>query len=325
MITSSPPSRGLFCWPQSACYAGGMTSIPQTSPILEQLRWLQAFGAKLNPFEDQFYLEFDGNDEDDMRSYRQAWMKERDEFVRLTGGSRRLAPGSLDDWAKRNVQALMATTTLEEQAEVAVWAAGTYQYTLLEQMLSRRPELHRTPDAQGDTPLHAACAAQNDRALSWLLGKDKHFDQPLRDAQGRLPLARLFCPYQRWGKERFYPRGGEGSARECLRVIHTQAPVLLEMDLGQGNTLLHLAADTKWPRNVCKDLVGFGLKWNTPNEQGQTPADVLAKHPAFQPDNTSNPRNHRFVQEALAASREPVRSAGVGEFLPRLLKRLKLR
>ena len=91
------------------------------------------------------------------------------------------------------------------------------------------------------------------------------------------------------------------------------APHLLEQRLEGGNTLLHIAAGTQRPRQICQDLVGYGLAWNQTNAAGFTPADVLEHNQHYQPrpDHPKDQREARFVTESLEAGRLPLPKPGL--------------
>lgn len=285
-----------------------------TSPVLEQLQFLQAFAQRVNPFSD-LKLEHVFTPEDVQARHQriEEWKRDKERFEKLTGHAR-FRPGALNQWSQENAREITRQLTEPEQAELAVWAAGNYQTRLLEVLLKTNPELHGHTDSQGDTPFHAACWAQNNDGIRWLLTHDHPTPTRARkDAHGRTPLECLLLSRQPEHPRRWPRRYQEGNVRECLRTVFEVAPHLLEQRLKGGNTLLHIAAGSRRPRLVCQDLVEYGLTWNQPNTSGFTPGDVLEVNRHYQPDpaHPKQERDARFVAESLEAGRQPLPKLGL--------------
>ena len=304
------------------CYTDAMIPLNSSSRPTVVFAQLQAFSSLLNPYEDAFLAAFDGNDDEEL-AYKQDWNARRAHFRTHTGHGR-WGVGSLDAWARQWAPALLEAWTPEEQTQAAVWAAGSYQQELLEALVGAQPMLHRSTDANGDTPLHAACGAQNERAIRWLLEHAPRASAPATDNQGRWASERLFLRGANAGPWR--PKHGGGDLRLSLAAVFELAPDLVTGSLPAGDTLLHRAAGWPWPRPPCQDLVTFGLTWNRPNAQGQTAADVLAQHPTFRPsaEHSKTRRDARFVAEAVAAGQEPWQPpSALGNFFNRALRRIR--
>ena len=129
-----------------------------TDRLLSTFSRLRDFIESKSPFYEPHGLDL-ALDEDAYRAYRAHWLTEREFFKAHTGHSN-ASWNCLAIWVKQNELELVRLPQATRSA-LAVWAAGTYQDSLVDVLLSHDPVLVRLADEHGDLPLHAAAASQS--------------------------------------------------------------------------------------------------------------------------------------------------------------------
>ncbi len=275
-----------------------------TSPLFQTFERLRGFFDQKNPFQEHHLLNLEMAP-DAFAAYKTQWLEEKAFFAAQTGHNY----PSLDcmsGWATRNATALFALPR-NEQVDLAVWAAGTYQPGMLKLLLRHDPSLAKTRDHGGDTVLHAAAASQDPYLLLDLLPRDPGAVRTLTDQQGMTPVQRLILA--RKNDPRWPARFGLADHNSCIRIMGDACPPALREPFNDGSTALHLAAGLQYPMGPCKAIVAAGGQWNRPDNAGRTPAQALAENQGFQPKldgkSQGQRREARWRQEALAAGDVP--------------------
>ncbi|XP_059490166.1 ankyrin repeat domain-containing protein 49-like [Neocloeon triangulifer] len=136
-----------------------------------------------------------------------------------------------------------------------LWAAQAGEMQIAEELLQKNPELIRTQDSDGYTPLHRACYSNKVEMVDFLLSKGAPIDLPTTD--GWLPLHSA-C---KWGNHRC-----------AIKLLMHGAPI--NAASGSGQTALHIAASCRSDKKCLKLLLSWpGLDPDLKNAEGETAYD----------------------------------------------------
>lgn len=271
-----------------------------TDRLLPTVARLRDFIESKSPFYEPHALDLT-LDEDAYRAYRANWLAEREFFTAHTGQAN-ASWNCLAPWVRQNEEELLALPQAT-RSSLAVWAAGTFQDSLVDVLLSNDPKLALLADEHGDLPLHAAAASQSALLFPRLLTNAHGGALHALNGEGKTPIQVLIVARDRSESDRWPVRFGQGKHTHCLRSVAEWAPELLTRSFHDGSTALHLAAALSQPVSACKIIVAAGGAWNQPNAEGLTPAQVLEANERFRPNPASkNPerrREARFREAAL--------------------------
>lgn len=137
-------------------------------------------------------------------------------------------------------------------AESLLWAAQSGDLALAEQLLETDPELIKTQDSDGYSPLHRACYSDTVEMVDLLLSKGAPVD--MRTEEGWAPLHSA-C---KWGNHRC-----------ALKLLMHGAHINAASNSGQ--TALHIAASCRSDKKCLKLLLSWpGLDPDCKNVEGET-------------------------------------------------------
>jgi len=136
-----------------------------------------------------------------------------------------------------------------------LWAAQAGNLSLAVELLEKNPELVRTQDCDGYSPLHRACYSNKIEMVDFLLSKGARVDLPT--FEGWTPLHSA-C---KWGNHRC-----------AIKLLMHGAPINAASKSGQ--TALHIAASCRSDKKCLKLLLSWpGLDPELKNVEGETGFD----------------------------------------------------
>ncbi|CAB3364519.1 ankyrin repeat domain-containing protein 49-like [Cloeon dipterum] len=160
-----------------------------------------------------------------------------------------------ENYAFRDASYTEPRPTSGDPEEEFLWAAQAGEMDMAEELLRTRPELVRTQDADGYTPLHRACYSDRVEMVDLLLSRGAPTDLPTND--GWMPLHSA-C---KWGNHRC-----------AIKLLMHGAPINAASSSGQ--TALHIAASCRSDKECLKLLLSWpGLDPSLKNADGETAYD----------------------------------------------------
>lgn len=261
-----------------------------TDRLLTTFSRLRDFIESKSPFYEHHLLELT-LDEQAYNDYRTHWLAER-EFFQAQTGHANASWDCLAPWVGQHEQELVGLPQAN-RSTLAIWAAGTFQDSLVDVLLENDRSLALLADEHGDMPLHAAAASQSLTLFPKLFEDNPRAARTTLNQDGYTPLQVLLSARDAGPEARWPVRFGQGKHTQCLRWIQEHHPKLLNQAFPDGSTALHLTAALQRPMGPSKIVLQQDTDWQRPDAQGMTPAQVLAANTAFQPNPFSKSAERR--------------------------------